>query len=304
MTLDLNLLTALDALLTETSVTGAARRLGLSQSAMSRTLARLREATGDPLLVQAGRRMVATPHAESLRERVRAASDEAQLLLSPQQVALDLATLNRVFSIRANDAFVEVTAPRLIAAASAASGVLLRFAPKPDKEVGPLRDGSIDLDIGVAGDSAAELRIQTLYRDFFVGVARADHPLFRAPITPESFAACRQVSVSRRGRTAGPLDHALAALGIERSIAAVVPSFPAALAIARETGLVTLLPNAFLPALPDGMVSFELPVATPEIVISQLWHPRMDADPAHRWLRGLVVSVCRDAGITTPRRAS
>jgi len=296
MTLDLNLLTALDALLTEGSVTGAARRLRLSQSAMSRTLARLREATGDPLLVQAGRRMVPTPHAESLRDRVRAAAEEAHRLLGPQQAALDLAKLTRVFSIRANDAFVEVTAPRLIAAASVAPGVLLRFAPKPDKEVAPLRDGSIDLDIGVPDESQMELRIQTLYRDRFVGVARADHPLLRGPITPEAFAACRQVSVSRRGRSTGPLDHALAALGIERSIAAIVPSFPAALAIARETGLVTLLPQGFLSVLPEGMASFPLPVETPEIVISQLWHPRLDADPAHRWLRGLVLSVCRDAG--------
>jgi DNA-binding transcriptional LysR family regulator len=304
MTIDLNLLTALDALLAEGSVTGAGRRLGLSQSAVSRTLARLREATGDPLLVPAGRRMVPTPHAESLRERVRAAAEEARSLLSPQQSALDLARLARVFTLRANDAFVEVTAPRLIAAASVAPGVLLRFAPKPDKEVAPLRDGSIDLDIGVAEDWGAELRIQTLYRDFFVGVARADHPLLRGPITPEAFAACRQVSVSRRGRTGGPLDQALAALGIDRTIAAVVPSFPAALAIARETGLVTLLPNAFLSALPDGMVSFALPVATPELVISQLWHPRMDADPAHRWLRGLVLSVCKEAGIVRPRPAS
>jgi DNA-binding transcriptional LysR family regulator len=296
MTLDLNLLTALDALLAEGSVTGAARRLRLSQSAMSRTLARLRETTGDPLLVQAGRRMVPTPHAESLRERVRGAAEEARALLSPQQATLDLATLTRVFTLRANDAFVEVTAPRLIAAASVAPGVLLRFAPKPDKDVAPLRDGSIDLEIGVPDDSDTELRIQTLYRDRFVGVARADHPLLQGPITPESFAACRQVSVSRRGRNAGPLDHALSALGIHRSIAAIVPSFPAALSIARETGLVTLLPQGFLAALPEGMVSFPLPVETPEIVISQLWHPRLDADPAHRWLRGLVLSVCRDAG--------
>ena len=296
MTLDLNLLTALDALLTEGSVTGAARHLRLSQSAMSRTLARLREATGDPLLVQAGRRMVPTPHAESLRDRVQSAAEEARALLSPRTAGLDLAKLTRVFTIRANDAFVEVTASRLIAAASVAPGVLLRFAPKPDKDIAPLRDGSIDLDIGVADQATTELRIQALYRDRFVGVARADHPLLRGPITPESFAACRQVSVSRRGRSAGPLDHALSALGIGRSIAAIVPSFPAALSIARETGLVTLLPEGFLAALPDGMVSFPLPVETPEIVISQVWHPRLDADPAHRWLRGLVLSVCRAAG--------
>src|ERR1700761_346316 len=116
--IDLNLLPALDALLSEGSVTGAAKRLGLSQSAMSRTLARLRSATGDPLLVQAGRGMVPTPHAESLRGRARAAADEARALLSPQSPALDLSTLSRGFSIRANDGFVEAVAPLLIAAAA------------------------------------------------------------------------------------------------------------------------------------------------------------------------------------------
>ena len=304
MSIDLNLLTALQALLTEGSVTGAARRLGLSQSAMSRTLARLRAATGDPLLVPAGRGMVPTPHAEALRERTRAVSEEARALLSPQPAALDLAKLVRTFSIRANDAFVEVFAPRLLAATEIAPGVLLRFVPKPDKNAQPLREGEIDLEIGVVGETLPELRIQTLYRDRFVGVARTGHPLLEGPITPQRLAACRQVSISRRGRAMGPLDEALGALDVRRTIAAIVPSFPAAAAIAKQTDLVTLLPLAFLPALPEGLASFALPVATPEIVISQLWHPRFDADPAHRWLRGLIASMCKGVGITSSDPAS
>jgi DNA-binding transcriptional LysR family regulator len=293
MEIDFNLLTALDMLLAEGSVTGAARRLGLSQSAMSRTLGRLRAATGDPLLVQAGRAMVPTPRAEALRERARALTQEVRTLLSPQPAELDLAHFSRTFTLRTNEGFVEAVAPRLIAAAAVAPGVLLRFAPRLDKDTQPLRDGRIDLDIGVVEESAPELRIQTLYRDRLVGVARSDHPLLQGQITAEAFAACRRVVTMKRGRDPGPVDQALTLLNARDGVAALVPSFPAALAIAKQSGLVTLLPSAFLPALPDGLVSFPLPVATPEIVVSLLWHPRFDADPGHRWLRDLVQTACR-----------
>lgn len=304
MTLDLNLLTALDALLAEGSVTGAAKRLGLSQSAMSRTLARLREATGDPLLVQAGRRMAPTPRAEEMRALTRSLTQDVKAILSPQPALLDLATLSRSFTLRANDAFVEALGPRLIAAAAAAPGLQLCFAPRTDKEIRPLREGLIDLDIGWVTETGPELRIQTLYHDRFLGIARAGHPLLGAPVTPEGYAACRHIVISKRGLEQGPIDEALAALGLARAVVATVPSFPAAAAIARETDLLTHVPSAYLPALPDGLATFPLPVETPDIPISLLWHPRFDADQAHRWLRGLVVSACRDAGITTPRWAS
>ena len=120
---DFNLLTALDALLSTGSVAGAARRLGLSASAMSRTLSRLRTATGDPLLVRAGRHMVLTPYAETLRERARNAVFEARALLRPTPNALDPATLDRTFTLRANDGFVEAFGPALIAAAAVVDGI-------------------------------------------------------------------------------------------------------------------------------------------------------------------------------------
>lgn len=150
---DFNLLIALDALLTAGSVAGAARRLGLSPSAMSRTLSRLRAATGDPLLVRAGRHMVLTPYAETLRERARHATFEARAVLRPAQGALDPAALDRTFTLRANDGFVEAFGPALIAAAAEqAPRVRLRFAPKPEKSDRPLREGLVDLEIGVLGD--------------------------------------------------------------------------------------------------------------------------------------------------------
>lgn len=301
---DLNLLIALDALLTEGSVAGAARRLGLSASAMSRTVARLREATGDPLMVRAGRRMVPTRHAQALRQRVRDAAREARTVLSPPETALDIAALRRTFTIRANDGFVEALGAALItAAAAAAPGVRLRFAPKAEKTPTPLREGLADLEIGVLGEMGPEVRVQALFRDHFVGVARTGHPLeAESEVTAEQYAAFGHVVASRRGRAEGPVDAALAALGLKRTIAAVVPSFSAALAVARASDLIALVPSFFLgirtlrgePAR-NGIFAFELPVETEKITASQMWHPRLGADPGHQWLRQLVLTVCRES---------
>lgn len=118
---DLNLLTALNVLLAEGSVAKAARRLGLSASAMSRTLSRLRTVTGDPLLVRAGRHMVLTPYAEEIRERTRNAVFEACAVLRPSSTQLNLATLERTFTLRANDGFVVALGASLIAAAAIAA---------------------------------------------------------------------------------------------------------------------------------------------------------------------------------------
>lgn len=131
---DFNLLIALDVLLNEASVAGAARRLNLSTSAMSRTLSRLRDVTGDQILVRAGRNMVLTPWAEATRDRARRAVFEAKAVLQPAAEALNVQNLERLFTIRANDGFVVAFGPSLIAAvAEAAPNVCLRFAPKPKK---------------------------------------------------------------------------------------------------------------------------------------------------------------------------
>ncbi|WP_077036734.1 LysR family transcriptional regulator [Pelomonas sp. KK5] len=305
---DLNLLTALDALLAEGSVARAAARLNLSESAMSRTLARLREATGDELLVRAGRAMVPTPHALALRERVSGLAQEARAVLQPAGARLDIATLQRRFTLRANDGFIEAFAPRLAARAAAeAPGLQLRFAPKPDKDTRPLREGLIDLDIGVLGEHAGpELRVQALYRDRFVAVVRDGHALLadgRGSVDAARYAACGHVVTSRRGRPGGPVDEGLAALGLSRRVAVIVPSFRAALAIAAESDLVALVPASYFAARQGGLQTFELPVETAPITISQMWHPRFERDPAHQWLRGLMLELFRNAGAAAPATA-
>jgi DNA-binding transcriptional LysR family regulator len=295
---DLNLLTALDALLYEGSVSKAALRLGLSPSAMSRTLTRLRAATGDPLLVRAGRGLVPTPRAAELRDRVHALVRDVRTALSPQAGILDVAALERTFTIRANEGFVDLFSASLVAAVTeAAPHARLRFAPKPDKDARPLREGHIDLEIGVLGVSAPEMRAQLIFRDDFIGAVRAGHPLLTGPVSAERYAACRHVVASRRGAFAGPVDDALAELGLRREVVVVVPGFLDAIRIARQSDLIALVPRSSLGSadpLTEGLATFELPVRTPEIMISAMWHPRMDADPAHRWLRNTVMALCRE----------
>lgn len=292
---DLNLLVTLDVLLAEGSVARAAKRLQLSPSAMSRALARLRETTGDPLLVRAGRGLVPTPRALELRQRVGRVVEEAEAMLRPAE-KLDLAQLVRTFTMRNSDGFVENFGPALVARiANEAPGVRLRFVPKPDKDSTPLRDGSVDLETGVIGTTTGpEIRAQTLFRDRFVGVVRVGHPLCEGVVTPERYAAGRHVLVSRRNLDKGPIDDALEILGLQREIATTVSGFLEALVFARATALIASVPERYTGHLREGMFRFELPLALPEITISLLWHPRLDADPAHRWLRGCVREVCAE----------
>ncbi|NEH55200.1 LysR family transcriptional regulator [Rhizobium leguminosarum] len=290
---DLNLLVTLDVLLAEGSVARAAQRLRLSPSAMSRALARLRETTGDPLLVRAGRGLVPTPRALELRERVGRIVEDAQAVLRPAE-ALDLEQLVRTFTLRTSEGFAESFGPDLIARlVRQAPGVRLRFVQKPDKDSAPLRDGTVDLETGVVGGTTGpEVRAQALFRDRFIGVVRLGHPLCEREMTPSLYAGGQHIYVSRRGLEKGPIDDALNALGLERQIATIVSGFSTALALARTSDLIASVPERHTGALRAGMHSFPLPVSTPEITVSLLWHPRMDADPAHRWLRGCVRDAC------------
>jgi DNA-binding transcriptional LysR family regulator len=294
---DLNLLVTLDVLLTEGSVARAARRLRLSPSAMSRALARLRETTGDPLLVRAGRGLVPTPRALELREQVGRIVEDAEAVLRPAK-ALDLDRLVRTFTLRTSEGFVENFGPQLIERLHRqAPGVRLRFMQKPDKDSAPLRDGTVDLETGVVDKATGpEVRTQALFRDRFIGVVRMGHPLCQGEMTPSRYTAGRHISVSRRGRDKGLIDDALAVLGLERRIVTIVGGFSTALALARASDLIASVPERHTEALRVGMHSFPLPVSTPDITVSLLWHPRMDADPAHRWLRACVRYACAAIG--------
>lgn len=290
---DLNLLITLDVLLAEGSVARAAQRLRLSSSAMSRALARLRETTGDPLLVRAGRGLIPTPRALELRERVGLLVQDAEAVLRPAE-KLNLKQLVRTFTLRTSDGFVENFGPSLITRIhQEAPGVRLRFVQKSNKDSALLRDGSVDLETGVVGDTTSpEVRTRMLFRDRFIGVVRMEHSLSQGEITRARYAAGQHVLVSRRGLDKGPVDEALKPFGLERAIVTIVGGFSAALALARASDLIATVPERHSANLRADMYSFPLPVPTPQITVSMLWHPRMDADPAHRWLRGCVWAVC------------
>jgi DNA-binding transcriptional LysR family regulator len=292
---DLNLLVTLDVLLDEGSVARAAKRLRLSPSAMSRSLARLRAATGDPLLVRAGRGLVPTPRALALRGRVGPIVHDAEEILRPAE-KLDLDRLVRTFTIRTREGFVENFGAALLARIGRqAPGVRLSFVPKLDRDSAPLREGGIDLETGVVAKGAGpELRTHMLFRDRFLGVVRMGHAMCRGKVTPARYAAGRHILVSRQGADRGPIDDALKPMGLEREIVTIVGSFSAALALARGSDLIASVPERHTGRLRAGMHSFALPVALPEVTVSLLWHPRLDADPAHRWLRGCVRDICAE----------
>ena len=299
---DLNLLTTLNVLLAEGSVARAAQRLRLSPSAMSRALARLRETMDDPLLVRAGRGLVPTPRALELRERVDILVQDAAAVLGPAK-KVDPGQLVRTFTIRTREGFVENFGASLIARiGDEAPGVRLCFVQKLTRDSTPLRDGSVDLETGVVGGTTSpELRTQALFRDRFIGTVRTGHPFCRGRMTAARYAAGKHIGVSRRGLGLGPVDAALKVLGLEREVATVVSGFSTALALARATDLVATVPERHTGNLRDGMQAFLLPVAAPEFTVSMLWHPRMHADPAHRWLRGCVRDICaQHAGEARP----
>jgi DNA-binding transcriptional LysR family regulator len=236
------------------------------------------------ILVRAGRRMVPTPRALELHGRVRNLLDDAHLVMRPEGAA-DPATFARAFTLRASDYVSGVFGASLQAiAAREAPQVTLRFADQEKEDAAALREGRIDLDIGVLGSIGPEIRMQTLLRDCFVAVVRRGHPLLKGRVTARRFAAATHVSASRRGRPRGPIDQALAAQGLSRQVRFVVPGFHAAMLTAAASDIVAAVPlGVAATALRLGLkiAYFDLPVVTPPVAVAQAWHPRFDKDAGH-----------------------
>jgi DNA-binding transcriptional LysR family regulator len=207
---------------------------------------------------------------------------------------LDVHKLTRTFTLRTSEGFVENFGPALFARVGAeAPGVELRFVPKPNKDSAPLREGAVDLETGVLeATTSPELRTQALFRDRYIGVVRKAHALGRGKITPARYAAGRHIGVSR-DPSQDPVDLALASLELKRKIVvSLVAGFATAVALARASDLIATVPERHTGNLRAGMHSFPVPVSTPGFTVSMLWHPRLDADPGHRWLREHVRAVC------------
>jgi len=292
---DLNQLFVLNAVLTENSVVRAAQRLHLSPSAMSRALARVRDTVGDPLLVKAGRKLVPTPRATEMRDRVEQLIQDAQSLLLPAR-APDLRRVVRTFTLRTSEGFVETFGPDLVRCVMKdAPGIRLRFVSRQTRDAAGLRDGSVDLETGVVdATTSPELRQLPLFTDRLVGVVRAGHQLRRARMTPANYAAAAHVGISRQTVDKGWIDDALAALGLERGVMTTVSGFATAIAVARGSDLVATVPERHTAALRADMYTFALPFKLPSIMVSMIWHPRMHSDPVHAWLRDRVFKTAGD----------
>lgn len=290
--IDLNLLVALDALLTERSVSGAARRLHLTEPATSRALGRIRRTTGDQILVRSGHTMVATPRALEIQAEVADLVRRAHGVFAPVGMP-DPADLDRTFTILSSDMLIAAIGPDLLGRlATAAPAVRVRFLPEPTPVADPLRDGTADLEIGEIDSTAPEIRAETLGTDDAVLIVRAGHPFTAGPVSLDQVAAARHVVASRRGRFRGPLDDALAARGLRRTVAVAVPSHTVALTVIAQSDLVGIAPRRLgrpaLAAAGLAVLDLDLDLALPPLPISLAWHPRNDADAPHRWLRAHV----------------
>lgn len=289
-TLDLNLLPALDALLAERHVTRAARRVGLSQPAMSHALSRLRALLGDPLLIRSGRKLVLTSRAEALIEPTRGSLDGLEALFRGP-ATFDPKTVRRTIRIAASDYAEFVLLPPLLAHLSeTAPGVDLVVRPAPGRSgTENLASADADLFLGPVGSETAAARVhhEALFDERFVCVLRRGHPLSKRELTVNRFISARHAFIAPRGTPGGIVDAALSALGKERQVAVTLPHFLVAPYIVARTDLILTLAErvAIEAARHLPIVIMKHPLVLTPFTVSMVWHERSNADPVHAFVR-------------------
>jgi DNA-binding transcriptional LysR family regulator len=302
---DLNLLVALDALARERSVTKAAERVGVTQSAMSHTLRRLRELFGDPLLVRGRGGMVLTPRAEALIVPLRSGLVSlARTLAEPPTFEPEHAS--RTFRIVSPDLFDALVLPTLLhRLGREAPDVDLAVVSMPKRLSDSLETGEVDLaihpvlldaqpfDLGLHVD--AELQRRTLFRDSFRCFVRHDHPVLASRrLSLKAYARLDHVLVSPGGEGPGVVDRMLDARGLQRSIALRVPHFATALEVIAHSDLVLTGPSSLRKwSVASTLASRPAPLHIPDHAITMIWHPRFTEEPGHRWLRQLMIDVTK-----------
>lgn len=295
--LDVNLLVALDALLQDGSVTEAARRVGITQSAMSQRLARLREQFDDAILVRAGRGMAPTPFARRIQGRLRLAMRELEVVARERPV-FDPATAERRFALATVDYLAMVWLPALQREiATQAPGVELAVrALEAGSIAGELERGVVDLYLGVQGAAERGLETRLLYREGFAVVTRAGHPLAASDGDIEAYVRWPHVHVSPRREAGSLVDRALGELGLGRRVAVEVPFFGLLPGLLADSELVATVPEtvALRWAADPALRVAPAPVSLPRITICAAWHPTFAREPGLVWLRDLLVSVARD----------
>ncbi|SPA53743.1 LysR family transcriptional regulator [Cupriavidus taiwanensis] len=294
-TLDLNLLKALDALLDEQNVTRAAARLGVTQPAMSAMLVRLRGTFGDPLFARARRGIVPTRRALALAEPLRQVMGQISALLQPAVFEPSSATLT--FTIAATDyAARAIAAPFATALRQRAPHMRVSLVAVEEARVqSQLEHSEVDLALLTPETSPPDLYARRLFDERYVCVMRADHPAAQGRrLTLRKFCELDHALVSYSGnRFRGVTDAALETIGKARRVMLSVQNFLILPELLRASDMVAVLPARLVRGL-DGLAVFNPPVAIPGFTKTAVWHERTHREPAHRWLRELLVETCGD----------
>lgn len=291
--IDLNLLRVMQAVDQEGSVTRAAQRLGLSQPAVSNALARLRRVLADPLFVRSSQGMEATPRARRVVDAIDAAMGLIRQGLRDAE-GFDPTRATEEFALLMSEMGEMVFLPPLMAHlrdhAPRVRARVLQFAGGNYGEA--LEAGLADLAMGYLPNPRSSLRSRRLFCDHFVCMVRAGHPVLDADLTLERYTALSHVAVARRGGQEGLVTAALAAAGVRRQVALVIPHFAAAPGVVAASDLAVTVPSRLMRLYAGaGVVGIAMPLAMPSIELSLYWHERLHEDPANQWLRGMFVAL-------------
>jgi len=291
--IDLNLFGVLRALLRERHVTRAAKSVGLSQSAASHALARLREVCGDPLLVRHGRGLALTPRALALLPSLERGLSELESVVT-REPSFEPRSTRRTFTLGMADYQQGLVLTPLLRK-------LEREAPNIDLSVLTLPNlselletGRADMAMIVSGSTGSAFSTQKLFADKFVCAVRADHPRVRKSLSLETYLSLRHVLVAPGGAPGSIVDTELERHGLSRRVALVVSSFLVAPLVVSETDFISTSPERLARRLTERL-SLRLlppPLRLPPVSFSLAWHPRLDHDPAHQWLRAQIAEVC------------
>jgi DNA-binding transcriptional LysR family regulator len=291
--IDLNLLVALEALISERNVTKAAARLNLSQPALSAQLNRLRDVFGDPLLLPAQRGMIATQRALDLQEPLHQALEQLRNVVA-EQTPFDSATADATIVIAASD-YVQyaVLMPLTFALQREAPGLRIAWRNIDGRTIGQqMEKGEVDIGFITLDTAPDQLRARKLYEELYVCIARRNHPVVNRVIDLKTFAALDHVFVSPRGGGfAGATDVALEAHGLTRRVALSVASFLMVPEVVARSDLIAIVPERLVKDRADRVQIFDPPLPIPGFSISLVWHDRTSAHPAQRWLRDRLVTL-------------
>jgi LysR family transcriptional activator of mexEF-oprN operon len=301
--IDLKLLVAFDALISEGSVTRAAVKVGIGQSAMSHALARLRAAFGDELLVRAPGGMQPTPRALALIDPVRTALGQIEAIVAPPK-PFDPATAVRQFTLGMSDSTELLLMPRLVAhLREVARGVtlLLRNVDRY-RILQDLDAGRVDLGIGLFEDGKTHHKRRLLNRETYLCIFNPELVGVTPPISLEDYVRLPHVLTSLVESAHGVVDVALEKLGLSRVIALTSPRFTAVPFVVRQAPVIATVHSRVALFFADsmGLAVSPPPVELPEVAISMMWHASFDRDPAVKWLRDVIREV---RGDWRPRRA-